>query len=286
MLLNQQFDRIKRLALNLAGIELVERHRELLDHKSRRVGIHDSAGMDALLSAAEAGQTPAVQQLLSLLTTKFTGFFRHRRHFELAAQHAERAARERGRARLWSAAAATGEEPYSLAMALLEVFQQHDPPAEILATDVDVEALAVARRGEYNEAAFGKLAPAHRQRFLQQSSVPRCWSIAPAVRRLIEFRAMSLSNVAWPIEGPFDVIFSRNVLMYLEAGYRYTVLERMASLLAPDGLLFLDPAENPGKAGHLFASGADGVWVRRHASGLPQLINHAPASPMPLKVEL
>ena len=154
MLTDAQFDRSRRLALRLAGIELCDRHRELLERRSRRLGVRDSAGLDSLLGAVEEGETTARQRFVCLLTTKFTGFFRHPRHFEIAAEHALRAADRRGRARLWSAAAATGEEPYSLAMALIEVFRRDDPPANILATDIDVEALAVAQQGEYGEPAL------------------------------------------------------------------------------------------------------------------------------------
>jgi len=266
MLSNQQFDRTRRLALSLAGIELVDRHRELLDRRSRRLGIHDSAGLDALLHAAEEGEPTARQQLLCLLTTKFTGFFRHPRHFDIAAEHALRAVRQRERARLWSAGAATGEEPYSLAMALIEVLQSDNPPASILATDIDVKALAVAQRGDYGEAAERALNPTRRERFLVATGIPGHWRIAPTARRLVEFRALNLASAAWPIAGPFDVIFCRNVLMYLEACHRYAVLERMASLLAPDGLLILDPAENLGKAAHWFTPAADGVCSPRRAS--------------------
>ena len=95
-------------------------------------------------------------------------------------------------------------------------------------------------------------------RFFGETARRRRWSIAPAVRRLVEFRALNLVGAAWPVEGPFDVIFCRNVLMYLEACHRYAVLERMASLLAPDGLLMLDPAEHLGKAAHLFTPGRTG----------------------------
>ena len=270
MLTSQQFDRTRRLALSLAGIELVERHRELLDRRSRRLGILDSAGLDSLLDAVEEGETTASQKLLCLLTTKFTGFFRHPRQFDIAAEHALRAAQHRGRARLWSAAAATGEEPYSLAMALIEVFRRDDPPASILATDVDLDALAVGRQGEYGEAALRALEPARRERFFSEASVPRRWAIAPAVRRLVEFRALNLVGAAWPVEGPFDVIFCRNVLMYLETCHRYAVLERLASLLAPDGLLMIDPTEHLGKAGHLFTPDADAVYRRRGASCPPR----------------
>ncbi len=279
MLSNQQFDRTRRLASSLAGIELLERHRELLDRRTRRLGVLDSAGLDALLGAAEEGDATATQQFLSLLTTKFTGFFRHPRHFDLAAEHALRAVRQRGRARLWSAGAATGEEAYSLAMALIEAFQRDDPPAHILATDVDLEALAVGQQGEYGETTLRTLDPARRERFFTETGLARRWRIAPAVRGLVQFQALNLTDVSWPVEGPFDVIFCRNVLMYLEACHRYAVIERMASLLAPDGMLVLDPAEHLGKAGHWFSPGAEGLYLRRNrAAGRP---DQARASTLP-----
>jgi len=247
----------------------VGRHRELLDRRSRRLGIRDGAGLDSLLNAAEKGEATATQQFLCLLTTKFTGFFRHPRHFTLAAEHALQAARQRGRACLWSAGAATGEEPWSLAMALIEVFDQDDPPAGIIATDVDVDALAIGRRGEYGEAALEALDPARRGRFFSETGVARRWNVTPALRRLVEFRALNLAGAAWSIEGPFDVIFCRNVLMYLETRRRCAALERMASRLAPDGLLLLDPAEHLGKAEHLFAPGAGGVYSLRRGPPAP-----------------
>jgi chemotaxis protein methyltransferase CheR len=265
MLSNQQFDRTRRLALSLAGIELAERHREILYRRSRRLGIFDNAGLDSLLHAAEEGEPAARQRLLCLLTTKFTGFFRHPVHFKIAAEHALRAARQRGRARLWSTAAATGEEPYSLAMALVEVFGCEDPPASILATDIEVGALAVAQRGEYSELALRGLDPKRRERFLCKTSVTAHWALTPAARRLVEFRVFNLTSVTWPVEGPFDVILCRNVLMYLEACHRYAALERLASMLSPDGLLMLDPAEHLGKAAHLFTPDADGAYSRRRA---------------------
>lgn len=90
MLSDEQFHRTRRLAARLAGLELLERHRELVARRGRRLGVRDSAGLDALLGAAEAGQSAATRVMLRLLTTQFTGFFRHPRHFELAANHARR----------------------------------------------------------------------------------------------------------------------------------------------------------------------------------------------------
>jgi chemotaxis protein methyltransferase CheR len=266
-LTSEQFDRTRRLALRLAGIELFERHREILGRRCRRLGIDDPAAFDALLDAADGGEKAASRQLIGLLTTNYTGFFRHPRHFEVATEHALWAVHRRGEARLWSTAAATGEEPYSLAIASIDVFRRDDPAVTIVATDIDEETLAVARQAEYGQQALGALEQRYRERFFSEAepaspATLRRWRVAQAARDLVTFRAVNLARVEWPLEGPFDVIFCRNVLMYLDPSYRYSVLERLASMLAPDGMLILDPAEHLGRAGHLFVHGTDGVYSR------------------------
>jgi len=266
MLTTEQFDRTRKLALRLAGIELCERHRDLLASRSRRLRISNTTGIEALLGAAEEGDPLASRQLIGLVTTNFTGFFRHPWHFEVAAEQAARAVRHRGQARLWSAAAATGEEPYSLAMALIEVFGRDDPPATILATDIDTEALAIGAKGEYGDRSLQTLSLNRRARFFAATGGTGRQRIIAAVNRLVECRTLNLISKAWKIEGPFDVIFCRNVLMYLESRHRCAVLERLAALLAADGLLMIDPTEHLGKAGHLFTPVADAVYRRRGAS--------------------
>ena len=214
MLTDEQFERARRLALGLAGIELLDRHRGLLQRRRARLAMHEA--FDAWLGAAEDGDADACRRLIELFTTTFTGFFRHPWHFHLAAEHALWAVHRRGPARLWSAAAATGEEPYSLAMTLIEVFRCEDPAVTILATDIDEGALGVARDGEYSEAALGALSPPHLARFVGEPTGGGRRSLIPAVRRLVEFRRLNLADVVWPLDGVFDVVFCRNVLMYLD----------------------------------------------------------------------
>jgi chemotaxis protein methyltransferase CheR len=149
---------------------------------------------------------------------------------------------------------------------LIDIFQHHNPPVTVLATDIDEDALAVARQGEYAEPALSRLEAHHRTRFFSQTGDTRHWRIGQAARDLVEFRVLNLTDSTWPLEGPFDVVFCRNVLMYLEACHRYAVLERMASMLAPDGVLMLDPTEHLGKAGHLFVHRADGTYSSRPTS--------------------
>ena len=266
MLTVEQFERTRKLAFRLAGIELFERHREFICRRLARLRIEAVPQVEALLAAAEEGNPQARQQLIRLVATGFTGFFRHGWHFDIAAEHALWAAHRRGRTRLWSAAAATGEEPYSLAMALIEVFRRDDPPASILATDISEAALDVARRGEYSERALQALGPERRQRFFTAMATGQWLRIEPAAQRLVEFRALNLAGDAWPVDGLFDVIFCRNVLMYFETNCRDSALERMAALLAPDGVLLLDPTEHIGSVGKRFTCGTGGVYSLRRNS--------------------
>jgi len=264
MLTSDQFNRTRRLALRIAGIELVERHRELLYRRGERLGVCGTSGFNNLLDAAEGGDYEAGQRIIRLITTKFTGFFRHPRQFEAAANASFKAAQQRGCARLWSAGTATGEEAYSLAISLLEFFKLDEPPVTILATDLDKAALNTAAKGEYGARALEALDPARRGRFFTQTG-QHTWAINPVPRRFVEFGTLNLASDSWSVEGPFDVIFCRNVLMYLEECHRYSVLERMASLLRSEGLLVLDPSEHPGRAQHLFIAGPDAIYSRARA---------------------
>ncbi|MBE7498903.1 MAG: hypothetical protein HS113_01025 [Verrucomicrobiales bacterium] len=277
MLTATQFDRARRLALRLAGIELVERHRALLDRRCRRLGLAEESGIERLLHAAEVEDPAASRRFVGLVTTRFTGWFRHPEHFALAAEHVRRKVEQRGEARVWSAGTATGEEAYSLAMAVIEALCCEDPPVRILATDIDAVALAAAERGEYGERALATLTPARRVRFLAPAAQESRWRLAPAVRRLVEWRHLNLVSAAWHLAGPIDILFCRNVLMYLQTDCRGAVLTRMASLLAPDGVLFLDPAEHLGGAAPLFGPGVNSAHRR---PGAPAWRNPSP-SPEP-----
>jgi chemotaxis protein methyltransferase CheR len=260
-LTDAQFERARRLALGLAGIELLDRHRDLLGRRRARLAMPGT--LDAWLAAAEGGDRDARRRVIELLTTRFTGFFRHPWHFHLAAEHALWAVHQRGAARLWSAAAATGEEPYSLAMALIDVFRREDPAVTILATDIDEAALAVARDAAYGPATLAALPAEHRARFLGEPADGGRRRLVPAVRKLVEIRPLNLADAAWPLEGIFDVVFCRNVLMYLERRHRDAVFERIAALLRPGGLLLLDPSEHSGEAAPLYTEHGQGVYTRR-----------------------
>jgi chemotaxis protein methyltransferase CheR len=272
VLSGDHFERTLRLASRLAGIGLSARHRELLDHRFQRLGLRDSASLEALLDAAEAGEDAATRKLVHVLTTRYTAFFRHPQHFAAAAERAAQACAHQGKARLWCTAVATGEEAYSLAIAVLESLPSSLAPVRILASDIDAEALSVAALGRYREAAMHPVDDRRRERYFRLES-GGVWSPVDAVRQLIEFRRLNLAHPDGDLEGAFEVVICRNVLMYLEPGRREAVLRRLASLMAPEGLLILDPTEYIGKAGSLFDPLGDGLYTASRRRGAEAAIN-------------
>ena len=265
MLSDEQFKRARELALSLAGIELVERHKDLLHSRSRRQGLN-GPGLENLLTAAEQNNPEATRKLIGLLTTKHTGFFRHPEHFKAAADHVRLVAQVRGKAHLWSCGAATGEEPYSLAISLIETFDRDDAPVSILATDVDSESLKRAETGEY-PASIEAIEPVRRARFFDSAGDARTIAVAPSVRRLITFRRLNLADQNWQLSGLFDVIFCRNVIMYMESARRTRILEQMIDHLAPEGLFIIDPVENLGSANANFVQQQPGIYSVRGKMG-------------------
>lgn len=290
--------RLRALAQSVAGFDLEPRHLiVMLRRLSRSVLKSDHtrpeayARLDQLIRACENGDAEGLAQFIRILTTKHTSFFRNARHFDLAAEHGLWVAQKRGKTRMWCAATSTGQEPWSLAMALADVFsrQHHDqqrrhptlavPPApplpfEILATDIDLDAIAVAQAGDYSdqiERTMMQASPLMSQ-YLHSTARPSIRHVDDRLRPLVRFAPLNLIDRDWPdtiVAPPYDVIFCRNVLMYFDEGNRESVLCRLAGMLADDGLLFLDPAEHMGTVRGIYHSCGNGVYtlLRRQLRG-------------------
>jgi chemotaxis protein methyltransferase CheR len=186
------------------------------------------------------------QKLLAAITVKESYFFRTPQHFQALAQwvipqlvQARQATRV---LRFWSAGCARGEEPATLAMVLAEHQLLAGWSWSILATDVDEEALAQARQGLYSERAVASVpAPLKARYFTPQGEL---WAFSPRLSQRISYRPLNLVAEPFPaFAQPFDVVFLRNVLIYFRLSSQQRVLAHMAESLAPDGFLFLGPAE-------------------------------------------
>jgi chemotaxis protein methyltransferase CheR len=210
--------------------------------RTLRNGIHAAAeevAMSPLDFARKviAGDPHGVAVLIEHAVVGETYFFRHAEQLHaLAGLLLARG----GDFRIWSAGCASGEEPYSMAMVLLEAGRgdRHD---RILATDVSERSLRIARSGIYNAWSLRRM-PAHiRSGHLEGDGQ---WRVSDAARALVEFRRNNL--VADPAPpGPFDAVLCRNVLIYFEPTTAAEILYRLSSALAPGGFLVLSPVELP-----------------------------------------
>lgn len=193
------------------------------------------------------------QQFVNALTTNLTAFFRERHHFDTLAELAREPTRQHRPLRIWSAASSTGEEPYSIAMTLVEVFDSFQAPVQILASDIDTRVLETARQGIYPLERVEALEPALKRRFFLRGCGPNAGKVRvlPELRSLVEFRQINLLGERWGVAGGLDAIFCRNVMIYFDKPTQIALLERMTRLLRPNGLFFAGHSENFVHAGHL-----------------------------------
>ncbi len=239
------FERVRALIHKKAGIALAESKQEMvysrLARRLRAIGTNSfKQYLDDLESGRDAQEWEA---FTNALTTNLTSFFRESHHFPILAEHARKMKEP---LEIWCSAASTGEEPYSIAMTMCEAFNSMTPPVRIIATDIDTNVLATGADGVYGLDRLDKLAPERAKRFFMrgkgaQEGLAR---VRPELRQLITFKQLNLLGDEWPVRGPFDVIFCRNVMIYFDKPTQGKILSRFAPLMKQDGLLFAGHSEN------------------------------------------
>jgi len=186
-----------------------------------------------------------INSLVQLLTNKETFFFRETHQFELLSDQLLPELLSRGHIplRLWSAGCATGEEPYSLAITLLEYQREHgELQAQVIGTDIDTNALEQARRGVYGERAVRLVRPGLRQRYFSFDG--QAYRINPQVGRLVKFQTHNLAEDTCPSSlVDVDIVFCRNITIYFDDRARDRLNARLADCLRPGGYLFVASAE-------------------------------------------
>lgn len=190
-------------------------------------------------------------EMINCITTNKTDFFREPHHFRFLSEHVFSEIRARApaqrRLRLWSAGTATGEEAYTIAMTVREAFPALESwDIRILATDIDTRVLAHAAEGEYTAEQVERVPIELRHRYFYQGEGANAgWVQAKsALKDLIRFRRLNLMDDPWPMRGPFDAIFCRNVIIYFDRPTQRRLIERMTQLLRPGGYLFLGHSES------------------------------------------
>jgi len=246
----EDFAALRLLVKELTGINLTDQKRELvygrLSRRLRALGLASFREYRELLKS-DAGE---LVQLTNAITTNLTAFFREAHHFSYLREQVLRPLAEDGRGkrrvRIWSAGCSTGEEPYSIAMTVLETLPNIARwDVRILATDLDSEVLERARRGVYAPERLRDLDPALRERYFTPVQEPRggAYRVTQALASMITFKQLNLMHPL-PMKGPLDVIFCRNVVIYFDKDTQRDLFTRVANLQASGAMLFLGHSES------------------------------------------
>ncbi len=251
----REFARIKARVYSVAGISLSDAKRTLV--VSRLSKILRALGLpsfDAYVDYLErSGSVDDGQDFVNALTTNLTRFYREDHHFEHLRSYVGALVAERPRGtklRIWSAGCSTGQEPYTIGLDLLAAFPDLKRwDFKILATDIDTAVIAKAAMGIYPENELSGLS-AERARHFEKGNDGTI-RIPAAARELVSFKPLNLIG-PWPMKGPFDAIFCRNVAIYFDKPTQGEVFGRFAKMLAPEGFLYIGHSENLGSGGEGF----------------------------------
>lgn len=249
---DRDFARIRQLIYAHAGISLSDKKRDMVYSRiARRLRALRLTSFGDYLALLENNPGDEWEQFVNALTTNLTSFFREPHHFPVLAELAQR--RPKGLT-VWCAAASTGEEPYSIAMTLADAYGTLNPPVRIIASDLDTQVLTRARTGVYPLDRVEKLPPSQLRRYFQRGrgSKDGFARVRPELRQLIEFEQINLLHPEWPVSGPLDAIFCRNVMIYFDKPTQRRILERFEPMLTRHGLLFAGHSENFHNAHDLF----------------------------------
>jgi chemotaxis protein methyltransferase CheR len=270
-----EFRLVSELVYRHCGIDLHEGKRDLVRARlAKRVRSSGAASIAEYLESVRSDPTGReFGHLIDAISTNLTSFFRESSHFDHLRQSlvpalvSRRRSDRAGRIRAWSAACSTGEEPYSIAMTLLDALG--DAPGwdvKVLATDISRDVLRRARAGAYDGTRLGSVPPALRSKYFrrapnagreqggesgrQPAGAPP-FVVSERLRQAVVFNYLNLMD-PWPFRGPFDFIFCRNVMIYFDKPTQERLVGRFWEVLAPGGLLFTGHSESLTGVAHRF----------------------------------
>jgi chemotaxis protein methyltransferase CheR len=241
------FKQIRELVYTSCGIVLGEHKREMVYSRlSRRIRALSLASFSSYLEFLTEHKSDEFSHFINSITTNLTSFFREKHHFEylentlvpeLISEH-----KVDKRIRIWSAVCSTGQEPYSISMTLNKYFPKGKWDLKILATDLDSNVLAKAKNGVYADTAIDGLDKKTISDNFIKSKQTDDVKVAKKITEYVSFKRLNLLE-NWPMKGPFDIIFCRNVVIYFDQETKERLFRRYAEMLKPGGYLFLGHSE-------------------------------------------
>ena len=241
----QDLGRTVDLLHKRAGIVLGDHKKDMaartLGLRAHHAGL--GAVRDYLNYLEQNPQSEEWDRFISAFTINHTAFFREQHHFQILADFVRT---RRKPISIWCCASSTDEEPYTLAMTLHDACGQSDAGISVLATDIDLQVLAQARKGVYTLDRIKPIPPEFLRRYFLRGTGRQAGMamVKPVIRNLVTFEELNLVAPAWPISQKFDAIFCRNTMIYFDKPTQTRILERFVPLLKPGGLMFAGHSEN------------------------------------------
>ncbi len=253
------FEEISTLVKSICGINLHEGKKQLVKARlNKRLRATNLPTYEAYLDHVRSDVNgDELTVMLDSLSTNLTQFFREPKHFEhlrgtVLPEVVRRRSQER-QIRIWSAGCSSGEEPYSIAIVLREHLGKSDWNAAVLATDLSTRMLHRAKQGVYESMRLRDVPAGLLSKHFQliEARPARRYQVAPEVRQMVHFARLNLME-RWPMHGPFDAIFCRNVMIYFDKPTQERLVQRFWEILAPGGTLFLGHSESLAGVKHRF----------------------------------
>ncbi len=273
IVLNERdFRKISELVYNHCGINLHDGKKELVRARlAKRLRLGNFRSFPEYMQHVlndRSGKEFSI--LIDSLSTNLTNFFREQKHFEYLNNSflpdLEKRKRESKcfRIRAWSAGCSTGEEPYSIAVNLLEAFERKGRwNIKVLATDISTSVLEKARKGKYEKEKVKDIPALIRNKYLlkRRDEGKEFFEVTPQLRQIVIFKYLNLIE-NWPVTGPLDFIFCRNVMIYFDKPTQQNLVERFWKLLNAGGLLFTGHSESLTGINHRFGYVQPTIYIK------------------------
>jgi chemotaxis protein methyltransferase CheR len=263
----EEFERFRALIYDESGISLSEQKRTLVESRLTKrlqhLGIQTFSEYYSVIT--EDATREEFMQMLDLISTNKTDFFREPQHFEFLRTTILPGLAAARQIRIWSSACSSGEEPYTIAMTLCESIQdaaQWD--CKILASDLSTRVLAKAASGVYDQDRFRDVPPdLLRRHFLRgRGGSAGLYKVKPHLAAMIQFRRINLMEERFPITTPLDLIFCRNVMIYFDRPTQETLVNKFHGYLKPGGYLFIGHSESLQWVKHPFQTVVPTVYYK------------------------
>lgn len=270
----QEFSTLRTLLADMCGILVAKNKAYLIETRLASLVLKSGcASFSEFHQKLKYVADPKLRdQVIDLMTTNETLWFRDRHPFailkDVLLPEYARQGRENGRTslRIWSAACSTGQEPYSIAMTILEATRTSPDLKklryEILASDISTSALRLAKIGRYDSLAISRgLPPEYRDRYFKPDG--RIWTITPEVQQMVTLKKINLQD-SFASQGRFDIILCRNVAIYFSDTFKRDLFNRISKSLNPEGIFFLGASESLASYCSAFdmRTGATGIYYQ------------------------